>query len=84
MTTLFGSAQADISEQRAKAPRFYLMAGGEFLFWDGSKVTKKRAQAWSGSIEQARNARLRFPTAAGLKAIPIHSITPTLQPEEAE
>ncbi len=85
MTILFGSAQASISESVSRAtPAFVLMAGGLYLHQSGLCLQKGRKYAWQGTIEQARAIRRRFDAAAGCRAVPIASITPKLQPEEAE
>jgi hypothetical protein len=84
MATLYGSAQAGLSENKSKTERrFYLRSGSEFLHWSGTALTSRRSQAWSGSIEQARACRARFDAAAGCKAIPTNSIIPTALAEEA-
>lgn len=59
--------------------RFFLMAGGQYLHWSGAMLTSKRRDAWRGTIDQARACRRVFDAAAGCRAIPVASVTPTLQ-----
>ena len=82
MSLLYAS-QAGIAEHTAKQPKVYLRAGNMWLHWSGGMLTDKRSQAWSGTIEQARNCRRTFAAAAGCKAISVTAITPTALNEEA-
>lgn len=84
MPTLYGSAQAGLSEHTANTERkYYLRSGNMWLHWSGTKLTGKRQEAWKGSIEQARSCRKAFDAAAGCRAVPTTSIIPTPLTEEA-
>lgn len=63
----------------AKRPRYHLRAGLAYLHFSGLKLTDKRSQAWTGTVEQARACRRKFDAAAGCK---IRSIQPIPQHEE--
>lgn len=72
------------AEYAAKAPRFYLMAGGRYLHQSGDHLQDGRRYAWTGTIDQARNCRRDHPAAAGCRTVNVRSIVPTpLQEEEA-
>ena len=60
-----------LSIHKAKAPKYHLRAGPDYLFWNCSKLTSNRAHAWKGTIEQARACRRTFAAAAGCKAVAI-------------
>ena len=47
------------------APKFYLMAGREYLHWSGTKRTTVRAEAWTGTERQGLNCITKFPAAKG-------------------
>jgi len=57
----------------SKKPRYHLRAGLEYLHWSASKLTDKRSDAWTGTVEQARACRRTFNAAAGCK---IRAISP--------
>lgn len=73
-----GAAELTAKHER----RYYLRAGNMWLHWSATKLTGKRCEAWSGTIEQARNCRRDKPAAAGCKAIPINSIVPVALKED--
>ena len=59
--------------------RHYLKAGGQYLHFSGLHLTSVRAQAWTGSVEQARACRRKFDAAAGCRTHPIISIPKHVQ-----
>lgn len=85
MPTLYGSAQAGLSEHKAKQPRFYLRSGNMWLHWSATKLTAVRKEAWSGTLDQALNCRADkdFPVASRCRPVPTTSIIPTPLNEEA-
>jgi len=62
-----------LAKHEAKSPRYHLRAGLEYLHWSASKLTDKRSDAWTGTVEQARACRRTFNAAAGCK---IRAISP--------
>lgn len=57
----------------AKRPRYHLRAGLSYLHFSGLKLTDKRSEAWTGTVEQGRACRRKFDAAAGCK---LRAITP--------
>lgn len=71
MTILYGAAQGmqamrseAMAIHHAKTRRYFLKQGDLYLFWDGSKLTDNRQHAWTGTGEQGRACRAKFPAAA--------------------
>jgi len=62
-----------LAKHEAKTPRYHLRAGLEYLHFSGSKLTSVRAQAWVGTVDQARACRRTFDAADGCK---IRAISP--------
>ena len=70
---------AEVGAVTEAKDRHYLKAGDQFLHFSGLHLTSVRAQAWLGSIEQARACRRTFPAAAGCITHPIISIPKHVQ-----
>ncbi len=79
--TAAASIRAEKSEgmaaMEARKPRYHLRAGLSYLHFSGLKLTDKRSEAWTGTVEQGRACRRTFDAAAGCKiraisAIPQH------------
>lgn len=62
-------ASEALALHKAKVAKYHLRAGGEYLHWSASKLTTNRAHAWEGTMDQARNCRRTFATAAGCKLV---------------
>jgi hypothetical protein len=79
----FSTPATESGDKKAAAakrhqPRYHLRAGLEYLHFSGLKLTEFRANAWTGTVDQARACRRKFPAAAGCKlrsiqTIPVHS-----------
>ena len=85
MTNLHGAVQGvralkseALAVHEAK-DRQYLKAGDLFLHFSGLHLTSIRAQAWTGTVEQARACRRKFDAAAGCRTHPIISIPKHVQ-----
>lgn len=84
MSILFGATQgvraikAEVfSIHLAKATKYHLRAGDQYLHFSGLMLTPERSQAWVGSVAQGRACRRKFVAAAGCKlrvvrVIPVH------------
>lgn len=75
--TAAASIRAEKSEgmaaMEARKPRYHLRAGLSYLHFSGLKLTDKRSEAWTGTVEQGRACRRKFDAAAGCK---LRAITP--------
>lgn len=49
--------------------RVRLRAGNQWLHWSCGFLTDNPKQAWSGTVDQARNCRAAFDAAAGCKVV---------------
>lgn len=84
MTVNFTAAQAinghkaeAYASHAAKAPKYHLKVGRDYLHWSASKLTDNRDHAWRGTVEQARACRRTFDAAAGCKLAAIVHHQPT-------
>ncbi|MBK1793390.1 hypothetical protein JHL21_02620 [Devosia sp. WQ 349] len=61
------STRMKLAHEAKTMRRVVPKAGDKFLHWSGGFLTDDPKQAWSGSVEQARNCRRVFDAAAGCK-----------------
>lgn len=66
MTILYGAAQG-VPAGESPATRFHLRAGDQYLHWSAGFLTDNRLDAWSGTVQQARACRRKYPAAADCK-----------------
>lgn len=78
MSVLYGAAQGvnaikaeAYANHQAKASKFYLMSGGQYLHQQGQHLQVGTRYAWQGTIEQARACRAKFDAAAGCKTVAV-------------
>lgn len=81
MTILYGAVQGvaalkaeALSIHLAKATKYHLRAGDQYLHFSGLMLTHERSQAWVGTVAQGRACRRKFDAAAGCKLRVVRTI----------